>query len=117
MNSSSAIYKENTFWKVLGLKCAKMFIPVVSHRFLYFPATGSIQDAYVSPKRQEGSGIHRHVFASGNWLSIEDLWGVSRRGAGGGQCAGQQADPLFSLLTLAVSFPDHEVAPITFAVV
>lgn len=56
-----------------------MLIPVMSHRFVFSCYMGR-QDADVPPQRQEGSGIHRHVSASGNWLSDKGLSGGQLEG-------------------------------------
>lgn len=56
-------------------RCAKMFIPVVSHKFVFL-CHGGREDANISPKRQKASGFIDVALPGGVGLvsrdSVED---------------------------------------------
>lgn len=80
ISSSAAINRENRFSKVMGTNMCKDAHSCGVTLICISLLRGGRQDAEVPPQRQEGSGIHRHVSASGNWLRDKGLSGGQLEG-------------------------------------
>ena len=70
INASYETQREHIF-RTMGQRCEKMFIPVVSYRFVFLCHEGR-EDANISPKRQRAQGFIDMALPIGVGLESRD---------------------------------------------